>query len=89
MLECITNNHLNISEIPELMVISQHLEEYYPDKNTYVCPTINNLGYITASYYLQNRPIVVTYANDRIFVRRIRHRRELADKLTLLGKRVF
>ena len=88
MIEIINNQHINISEVPELVVISQHLEEYYPDKKIYVCPYKNDSGKIMAGYYIGCKSLVTTYNYNRASVRRIRHRRELVDKLTLLGMEI-
>lgn len=88
MIEIINNQHIDISEVPELVVISQHLEEYYPDKEIYVSPFKNDSGKIMAGYYIGCRSIVATYNYNCVSIRRIRHRKELVDKLTLLGMEI-
>lgn len=85
MIKQLSNFNVDVSEIPELVVISQHLEEYYPEKEIYLIPTKNNSGNITAGYYMGIKSMILTYSPNRAYIRRIRHRQELVNKLTILG----
>lgn len=79
---------INIDEIPELVIIKDHILEYYPDEKIYIFPYKNGNGRIYANFYIDLRCVASTALVGSAWVRKIRHRKELEGKLTLIGVNV-
>lgn len=80
-----TDKSINIDEIPELVIIKNHITEYYPDEKIYIFPYRNEKGRIYANFYIDLRCVASTAVVGSAWVRKIRHRKELENKLTLIG----
>ena len=79
------NKNININNEPELVVIKEHIIEYYSDKDLYIFPFRNDKNKVSASFYINTRCIVFTSALGRVWISRIRCKKELVNKLTLIG----
>lgn len=79
---------INIDEVPELLIIKDHITEYYPDDTIYVFPYVNSDKEIHASFYIGSRCVASTVVSGNAWVHKIRHRKELENKLTLIGVNV-
>lgn len=79
---------INIDEIPELVIIKDHILEYYPDEKIYIFPYKNGNGKIYANFYIDLRCIVSTAVIGSAWIHRIRHKKELENKLALIGIKI-
>lgn len=85
---CGLNKDISIDEIPELIIIKDHLSEYYPDEAIHVFPYKNTDGKVYANFYINLRCVVSTAVIGSAWVRKVRHKKELENKLTLIGIKV-
>lgn len=81
----INSKEIDINDEPELAIIRDHLEEYYPDKEINVLACKNDKGKITANFYINYRLKAATSALGNAWICRVKNRRGLSNKLTLLG----
>lgn len=81
-----SNKNIDINDEPALIIIKEHLAEQYTDNDIHIFPYINNRDKkITASFYINGRCIVSTSRLDHAWIGRIRHKKELINKLALIG----
>ena len=83
-----TYKDININEIPELLIIKNHITEYYSDEKIYIFPYKNIRNEIHANFYIGSRCVASTIVSGSAWVYKIRHKKELENKLTLIGVNV-
>lgn len=83
-----TDKDINIDEIPELLIIKDHITEYYPDEKIYIFPYRDSYNVVYANFYINLRCVAYTAVSGSVSIHRIRHRKELENKLTLIGVNV-
>lgn len=74
-----------IDDEPELVIIRDHILEYYPTSRIYIFPHRDCTGKVTANFYLGCKNLVNTSALGHAYIRRIRCKKELINKLALIG----
>lgn len=82
-----SDKDINIDEVPELLIIKEHIVEYYPDEKIYIFP-YKNVNDIYANFYINLRCVAHTGVIGNVWVHKIRHKKELENKLTLIGVNV-
>ena len=81
-----SNKNIDINDEPELIVIKEHLAEHYTDKDIHIFPFMNNKEKkITASFYINGRCTISTSKFGHAWIGRIRCKKELISKLSLIG----
>lgn len=77
---------VDISNEPSLLIIKEHLIEHYIDKDLRIYPYMDSKDKkITATFYLNGRCIISTSKFGHAWIGRIRCKRELINKLSLIG----
>ena len=80
-----TDKSINIDEVPELVIIKNHITEYYPDEKIYIFPYRSDNGRVYANFYIDLRCVASTALTGSAWVHKIRRKKELENKLTLVG----